>query len=136
MYNGKDAVKSGVQLLTTYSLLESGQSIELPSWKDLVYNFQCLSPEDIKNLGLPDKYVSGFVFGTYVIEQKYYLKYLTDTLLEKDVKFMQRKISQLHELFDENFDILINCTGLGAFDVVNDKSMYPVRGQVLRVRYG
>lgn len=43
----------------------------------------------------------------------------------------KRKIESLNEL--ENFDLIINCTGLGAKNLLNDDEMKPVRGQVTRV---
>ena len=101
-------------------------------------------------MGLPAKYVKGFTFGTLVIEQKYYLKYLMDELTKTgSVRFEQRRVNSLEELLAPsvssssdaagiattgNYDAVINCTGLGAFGVVDDKEMYPIRGQVLRVK--
>lgn len=32
------------------------------------------------------------------------------------------------------YDLIINCTGLGARDLANDEHVVPVRGQVIRVR--
>ena len=45
---------------------------------------------------------------------------------------IQRKINNLSELSD-NYDIIINCTGLGARELVGDLSVYPVRGQIIEV---
>ena len=45
---------------------------------------------------------------------------------------IQRKINNLNELSDE-YDIIINCTGLGARELVGDLSVYPVRGQIIEV---
>ena len=44
----------------------------------------------------------------------------------------ERCISSLEEAADEA-DLLINCSGLGARDLVPDPSVYPCRGQVMRV---
>lgn len=38
------------------------------------------------------------------------------------------------EGLEHSFDIVVNCSGLGAFDLIQDKSMYPIRGQVIRVK--
>ena len=45
---------------------------------------------------------------------------------------IQRKINNLSELSDD-YDIIINCTGLGARELVGDLSVYPVRGQIIEV---
>lgn len=45
----------------------------------------------------------------------------------------QRKLNSLNELIGE-FDLIINCTGLGARDLCNDKRLVSLRGQVIKVR--
>ncbi|KAK3086836.1 hypothetical protein FSP39_024250 [Pinctada imbricata] len=45
----------------------------------------------------------------------------------------QRKVSDLNE-FVGTYDIVVNCTGLGSKDLIGDNSVYPVRGQLVRVR--
>ena len=126
---------AGVQLLTCYSLLEAHQDQTPPSWKDVVLNFKSLSAEDIQKMGLPAKYVGGYTFGTLVVEQKYYLKWLMDRLAETGiVSFQQRKLDSIEALYEQGYDVIVNCSGLGAFHLNNDKEMYPVRGQVLRLR--
>lgn len=49
------------------------------------------------------------------------------------VIFESRKINSLSELYIEGADIILNCAGLGAREIVSDESVYPIRGQVLRV---
>lgn len=44
-----------------------------------------------------------------------------------------RKINTLDGLAEEGFEIVINCTGLGARTLVNDLTVKPIRGQVARV---
>lgn len=63
------------------------------------------------------------------------LNYLSCHRLLKDgVTFKQGKINSLKELTGE-FDIVINCTGLGARKLCNDKRLVSIRGQVLKVCY-
>lgn len=133
-YHGPNAAKAGVQLLTAYQLLEQGQDLTVPSWKNIVFNFTELDRKELDKMGMPAKYVKGFQFGTFVIEQKYYMQYLTNKLKNLGVSFQQRKLSSLNDLAHDNFDCIINCCGLGASVVMNDKEMYPIRGQVLRVK--
>lgn len=45
---------------------------------------------------------------------------------------IQRKIESLNELND--FDLIINCSGLGAKQIMDDNKMKPIRGQVARVK--
>jgi len=44
----------------------------------------------------------------------------------------QRKLENLEELENEA-DLVVNCCGLGAADLVDDKDMVPIAGHVLRV---
>ena len=69
------------------------------------------------------------------MEQKYYMKYLSEKLASKGVLFVQERIESVDSLVRRgNFDCVVNCTGLGAIQAAADPSMYPIRGQVLRVR--
>ena len=36
--------------------------------------------------------------------------------------------------FDRSYDVIINCTGLGAQKLCNDINLSPIRGQVIRVK--
>mmetsp|Transcript_25599 Transcript_25599/g.42717 ORF Transcript_25599/g.42717 Transcript_25599/m.42717 type:complete len:219 (+) Transcript_25599:82-738(+) len=137
LYHSPDCVKAGVQLLSAYHLIESGQDAPEHSWKDIVFNFTELNQADLKKMGLPDRFVGGCKFGTFVVDQKYYMKYLTGRLESFGVHFEQRRLSSMKEFLDDprsNYDCIVNCTGLGAATVNSDESMYPIRGQVLRVK--
>jgi len=153
LYHGPDAAAAGVQLMTAYQLLEEKDAgTQIPSWKDIVFNFTELSIEELRKMNVPSQYVRGFSFGTLVIEQSRYMSYLTRCLRTMGVKFVTKKLSNLDDLFLHrtetsgemggdavgdgdlgSFDVVVNCSGLGAFDLVKDETMYPIRGQVIRV---
>ena len=134
VYHSKEAAEAGVQLVNAYQLFEAKDDYSIPAWKDIVFNFQELSDSDLRKMDIPSKYVRGFKFGTFVIDQKYYMRYLTRRLTELGVKFEQKRLEGLEEVLARDFDCIVNCTGLGARTVVSDESMYPIRGQVLRVK--
>jgi glycine/D-amino acid oxidase-like deaminating enzyme len=47
-----------------------------------------------------------------------------------------RKLNSLEEVIRTNeFDIIVNCSGLGAKTLVNDNDMVPIRGQTLIVKF-
>ncbi len=79
--------------------------------------------------------VAGFVMSSIVTEVRRYLPQLK-RFLEQDsrVKFIKKKISSLSELKDEA-DVVINCSGLGARDLVGDLTVRPARGQVRSIDY-
>jgi len=46
---------------------------------------------------------------------------------------LQHKVENLQELCGQKYDVVINCSGVQAHNLVGDTSVQPVRGQVLRV---
>lgn len=48
-------------------------------------------------------------------------------------KMERRNVKALHELAEEGYDLVINCSGLGARELVADKTVTPIRGQVYKV---
>jgi hypothetical protein len=135
LYHSPYAAESGVQLVDTYQLFDVSETAVVPTWKDIVYNYQHLSNEDLRKMDLPANWVSGYKFGTFIVEQKYYMKYLTRRLTELGVVFIQQKLNGLQEILGSGkYDCVVNCSGLGAASVNGDDSVYPIRGQVLRVK--
>lgn len=64
-----------------------------------------------------------------LIETQIFLPYLKEYLLTKNVAFEQADVKDLQSL-QSSHDVVINCTGLGARDLCDDKNVVPVRGQV------
>lgn len=157
LYHSEDAKDCGVQLLTAYALNEFGiEEIEknknlVPYWSDIVYNFQILDTKllEQRNITL-DKYKSAFKFETYVVDQKDFLPYLIRKLTKLGVIFITRNLTGLRDydvskyekdkiiddefFIEQNFDCVINCSGLSAYHLIGDKELYPIRGQVCRIK--
>ena len=62
LYYSDRADRAGVQLITAYNLLTSGQDTSPPSWKHIVSNFRILEKHDLESLGVPIRYIAGYVF--------------------------------------------------------------------------
>jgi D-amino-acid oxidase len=83
---------------------------------------------------IPAAFVSGFSIRVPLIETSKYLDYLQTRLTKAggsvtaDVRF-----KDLAEV-DNAFDLIVNCSGIGARDLVPDPAMEPHRGQVAVVR--
>ena len=63
-----------------------------------------------------------------LIETQIFLPYLQHIFEKRNVVFERKLISSFDEV--QGFDIIINCSGLGARDLCHDTSVIPVRGQV------
>jgi hypothetical protein len=48
-------------------------------------------------------------------------------------RLKRRKVKTLGELAEEGYDLIINCSGLGARELVADETVIPIRGQVYKV---
>jgi D-amino-acid oxidase len=83
---------------------------------------------------IPAAFVSGFSIRVPLIETSKYLDYLQTRLTKAgggvtaDVRF-----KDLAEI-DNAFNLIVNCSGIGARDLVPDPAMEPHRGQVAVVR--
>jgi len=130
------ASQAGIQLMQAYSLFtaEESTTLELPSWKSIALDFKVLGNKELRQMMLPDRFATAFSFTTLVVTQKYYMNFLTKTLESRGVRFEQRKVESLVDLYESGYDAIINCAGLGSHGLIDDKDMYPIRGQVVRVK--
>lgn len=74
----------------------------------------------------------GAQFVTFTCQPKFLLPYLYRRFQQAGGIVHRRKVNCLYELND--YDLIINCTGLGACDLITDANVVPVRGQVIRVK--
>jgi D-amino-acid oxidase len=77
---------------------------------------------------LPAGYADGYQLSVPVIDMAVHLTWLQDRLAALGVRIRHGQLDQL--VFD-GADALVNCTGLGARDLVEDRTLVPVRGQVI-----
>jgi D-amino-acid oxidase len=75
--------------------------------------------------------VDGHAFAAPIVEMPIYLSYLMDRFDATGGSVQRRGLSSLDEI---DARVVVNCVGLGARDLVDDASMEPIRGQVVRVR--
>lgn len=82
---------------------------------------------------LPPGYRDGHAFTVPVVEMPVYLDYLMDRFVASGGEVERSAVPTLEEAA-EGSDAVVNCTGLGARKLLDDKEMVPIRGQVVRVR--
>ncbi|XP_051781207.1 D-aspartate oxidase isoform X3 [Erpetoichthys calabaricus] len=78
------------------------------------------------------KYKFGQSFTTIKCECSKYLLWLEKRLKNAGGQLHTEKITGFEQL-TSSYDIIVNCSGLGSRDLADDQSLYPVRGQILRV---
>jgi D-amino-acid oxidase len=100
-----------------------------PWWVSAVERFRHVSQDE-----LPAGYADGFSFEAPVIDTRVYLDYLLHSFQVRGGQVYQRTIATLSEAFASS-NIVINCTGLGARELVGDRDLHAARGQVVRIRH-
>ena len=98
-----------------------------PAWVDLVQNFRPLGSAE-----LPPSFEAGVGFSAPLVDTTIYLPHLQRTLEALNVKLIVRALDGVKPLFDM-YEVVVNCSGVGARALVRDEAVYPIRGQVQRV---
>lgn len=107
--------------------------IEDPSyvyWEDAL-------PQGIKRVVepelIPAHYHTAYYLRVPFSDSSIYMPYLVHRFRKNGGQIVQREVTDL--LAEANhYDWVINCSGLGARDLCDDKALYPIQGQVIRVK--
>jgi len=103
-----------------------------PPWKDIVYGIREITSKELQEFGrLAGTHKSGLEFTTFTVEPARFLPFLMKQFSDLGGEIVNRKVESLSEL--SGFDVVVNCAGLGARDLVGDRELHPLRGQVMRV---
>lgn len=78
------------------------------------------------------RYPDGYSFDAPVIDMSIYLDYLMRRFIESGGVIEQRRVANLEDAVVES-PLVVNCTGLGARELVGDQELAPSRGQVVRI---
>lgn len=132
LYQSEAASEIELCLMTGYDYRRS--PCPDPWWKDLVLGFRCVDPDSTEAhlLHFSPTYRTIWAFTTYMLDCRKYLPWLLKRFKENGGKCEMRKVGNLREL--SSYNVVINCTGMGARTLLGDKSLIPVRGQGVLVR--
>jgi len=124
----KKSSKAGIYPVSMYVLSDEEISGDIIS--TTTRGFRRLTAEELREW---PTFRTGINSSTFIIENRFYLPYLMEQLTRSEhVSVEQKSVKELSELNDD-FDLLVNCSGLGAAQLVGDTNMVPIRGQVFRV---
>jgi len=82
---------------------------------------------------LTQLYRFGYRFITYIAEGTKLLPFYLKNFQAKGGIVVARKLESIDDITSD-FNVVINCSGLGAHQLGNDPLVHPIRGHILRVR--
>lgn len=77
-------------------------------------------------------YRFGYRFITYIAEGTKLLPFYLKNFQAKGGIVVARKLESIDDIASD-FNVVINCSGLGAHQLGNDPLVHPIRGHILRV---
>ena len=82
---------------------------------------------------LAEGYTDAYRIQSIVIDTSLYMEYLMDIFKNLGGTVIQKEIKDIQEALKEN-GLVVNCTGLGSRELFNDDKVYPVRGQMVKIK--
>jgi D-amino-acid oxidase len=82
---------------------------------------------------LPSGYSHGLRYVVPLVEMPRYLPWLIEQFTSRGGHLERRRVGALAELADASTAVVVNCSGLASRELADDASVYPVRGQIVRV---
>lgn len=128
-----EAPRAGILRAPAYEIYK--EVIPDPDWSRIVPGFRHLSSAELSLYDPSGSAEFGFAYETIIAEGRLYLPWLLDTIQKEirgDFQIRRERVSRLSGLSE--FDVVVNCTGLGARELVEDDQMYAIRGHVVRVK--
>lgn len=117
--------ESGVRMVS--GLGAADFSTTTPMWVHAIDGSSECDPSD-----LPDPYVCGWRYCAPIIDIPIYLDYLMNCFATLGGSFELRKVQTLSEVTELAAHLVV-CTGLGARELLDDRSLTPSKGQLVVV---
>jgi D-amino-acid oxidase len=117
--------ESGVSIIESRQFLRAGK-IEIPDWA-LPLGASVI-PSEVE--GSLESFKSGFSLRVPLTDTTIYLDYLAARFRKAGGEIHARIRFEKLEDVDAKFDLVINCAGIGARELVRDADLEPHRGQV------
>ena len=128
--------ESGVSIIESRQFLRTGD-IEIPDWAIPLGASVIVSPHSVMSSGVETSlatnspvFKSGFSLRVPLMDTTIYLDYLAARFRKAGGEIHANIRFQKLEEVDRKFDLVINCAGIGARELVHDADLEPHRGQV------
>ena len=116
---------SGVSMIELRQFSRTGE-IEIPDWA--IPLGASVIPSEVE--GSVELFKSGFSLPVPLMDTTIYLDYLTSRFLKAGGEINANVCFEKLEEVDRKSDLVINCAGIGARELVHDTDLEPHRGQV------
>jgi D-amino-acid oxidase len=127
--------ESGVSIIESRQFLRTGE-IQIPNWA-IPLGASVIPSPSVMSSGVETSldmnssvFKSGFSLPVPLMDTTIYLDYLAARFLEAGGEINANVRFEKLENVDPSFDLVINCAGIGARELVQDVDLEPHRGQV------
>lgn len=124
--NALNDPESGCIMRTVTEVFD--RKVDEPWWRNAVEYYRRPSLEE-----LPHGYVDGYQTEAVLMDTSMYMGWLLDQFHELGGTLEQREVKDIKDA-SRRHGIVVNCTGLGSRELFNDQDVYPIRGQVVKVK--
>ncbi|KAL3669426.1 hypothetical protein V7S43_005820 [Phytophthora oleae] len=125
----KHGEEAGIHIVHGAEVSSEGPPLVVhPYWAHCVESFRLLSREEAAKVSTDAQH--GFSFGTIIYNTGMFMKWLKKEVCKLGGVFEQRCVTDLGV---EEYDLLVNCSGLAAKELAHDDAVFPIRGQIIKV---
>eukprot|EP00118_Oscarella_pearsei_P014503 m.124435 g.124435 ORF g.124435 m.124435 type:complete len:282 (+) comp37849_c0_seq9:591-1436(+) len=122
----------GISQFRGFRLCSQDFAQEDPIWKDKVPTFSFATKKELTKRQFPSD-TAGFLYSSMLIQGSRYCPWLLHCLKHYGIAVHQQKVTSFRQ-FSGHFDLVVNCSGLGAMELCQDYDVEPIRGQIVRVK--
>nr|XP_053637781.1 D-aspartate oxidase-like isoform X1 [Cherax quadricarinatus] len=126
-----EASAAGVKRLSGYILSATDPEYVQDPYLSVLTEHRILTPAEIK--AIPGGWQYGSFVSTLLIENRLNMPYLMEKFKRRGGRVLDHRLESFEELVDQ-FDVVCNCSGLGARYLCQDANVMPVRGQIYQVK--
>lgn len=130
IYNSPFGGETGVTLV--HGCFSHEDYSDPPWWGEYMLGFQEAGADEKRLRNIPDDYSHVFSFSSYLVNCRIYLPWLMARFRANGGIVQQDRVTNLSQL--SSYSVVVNCTGLGARQLVNDEGVFPIRGDMVIVR--
>lgn len=127
-----DSTEAGIMPLSCYIFSKDNPQVARNHLiENLVPIYRSVTQDELTICNGDWKY--GAYYSTLVIESNIHLPFIEKKIIKNGGKIVNENIESFTSLAGK-FDLVFNCTGLGAKTLCNDHDLVPIRGQVIKVK--